>query len=188
MRYSQEYKMALAGIKVVLRKATETDRRNVFEWLARSDLTPSMMGPPLFPDHPIPTWEEFCQDYHPHYFNDSQPHEGRCYIIVMNGMELGAICHNALRTDHTDIDIWLRSEADCGKGAGSDAIMTLTDHLNREFGINRIFISPSARNPRAIAAYRKAGFQLTTQDAQKQFVKPEEMEYTDNVLLVKYYA
>jgi RimJ/RimL family protein N-acetyltransferase len=180
--------MVLIGTKVMLRKATEADRRNVFEWLAHSDLTPSMMGPPLFPDHKIPTWEEFCQDYRPHYFNDSQTDQGRCFIIVVDGIDIGAICYNLMRFDTTDIDIWLRSEADCGKGVGSDAIKTLTDHLTREFGIKKISISPSARNQRAIAAYKKAGFELVPQDVYCQFIKPEEMEYADNVVLVKYYA
>ena len=180
--------MVLTGTRVVLRNATEADRRKVFEWLAHSDTTPSMMGPPIFPDHKIPTWEEFCQDFLPHYFNDSQIEQGRCYIIVVDGIDIGAICHNALRFETTDIDIWLRTEADCGKGVGSDAIKTLSDHLNREFGIKWIMISPSARNQRAIAAYKKAGFELVPQNSHSQFIKPEEMEYEDNVVLVKYYA
>ena len=180
--------MVLSGTKVVLRKATEADRRKIFEWLTHSDVTHSMMGPPLFPDTKIPTWAEFCEDYRQHYFNDSQTRQGRCFIIVANGIDIGVICHNALRCDTTDIDIWLRSEADCGKGIGSDAIKTLTDHLNREFGIKRIAISPSARNQRAIAAYKKAGFELVTGEASSQFIKPEEMEYTDNIVLVKHYA
>jgi hypothetical protein len=44
----------LKGNDILLREAEETDRRQVYEWLALSDLTPSMMGPPAFPDHPIP--------------------------------------------------------------------------------------------------------------------------------------
>lgn len=173
----------------MLREATEADQRNVFEWLAYSDLTPSIMGPPRFTDHPIPTWEEFCADYRPHYFNGSQPDEGRCFIIVAGETDIGVVCYNALRADGTtDVDIWLRSEADCGRGSGSDALRTLTNYLNREFGVTRVVISPSARNHRAIAAYKKAGFQLVSEEMYHQFVKPEEMEYKDNVVLVKNYA
>ena len=72
----------LHGTKVALRPAVEADRTSVYAWLARSDLTPSMMGPPRFPDHPVPAWEEFCADYKPHYFDGSLPHAGRCFIIV----------------------------------------------------------------------------------------------------------
>ena len=178
----------MQGRKISLRKATEADRGNVYEWLTHSDLTPSMMGPPRFPDHTIPSWEEFCQDYRPFYFDDSQPRQGRCFIIVSGQTDVGVVCYNALRKDHlTDIDIWLRSEADYGKGFGTDALLTLTDYLNKEFSITTIAVSPSARNPRAIAAYQKAGFRLVPPEDYSTFIKREDMEYDDNVVLVKEY-
>ena len=64
--------MVQRQLNVSLRPAVASDRRQVYEWLARSDVTPSMMGPPDYPDHPIPSWEEFCADYLPHYFDDSE--------------------------------------------------------------------------------------------------------------------
>ena len=179
----------LRGLRTSLREATEADRRNVYEWLTHSDLTPSMMGPPQFPDHAIPAWEEFCRDYRPYYFDGSDPNQGRCFIITANQTDVGVVCYNALRGDNvTDVDIWLRSEADCGKGLGSDALRTLTDYLNKEFGVTQIAVSPSARNHRAIAAYKKAGFHLVPTENFHEFVKPEEMEYADNVVLVKEYT
>lgn len=176
----------MRGSKVTLRRATEADRRKVYEWLAHSDLTPSMMGPPRFPDHPIPTWEQFCADFQPHYFDGSQPKMGRCFIIVAERTDKGVVCHNAVREGHiTDVDIWLRSESDCGKGLGSDALVTLADHLHGEFAVTRIAISPSARNRRAIAAFSKAGFKPIPGEEHHLFMKPEEMEYEDNLVLVK---
>lgn len=179
----------LRGLRTKLREATEVDRRNVYEWLAHSDLTPSMMGPPQFPDHAVATWEEFCRDYLPYYFDGSKPNEGRCFIIVANKNDVGVVCYNALRGNKaTDVDIWLRSEADCGKGFGSDALRTLSDYLNKKFGVTQIAVSPSARNHRAIAAYKKAGFHLIPTEKYHEFVEPEEMEYEDNVVLVKEYT
>ncbi len=180
--------MSLIGKRVSLRKATEGDRRNVYEWLAHSDLTPAMMGPPRYPEHRPPTWEEFCQDYRPHYFDDSQPREGRCFIIVVEGVDVGTICHDALRADSVNLDIWLRSEADCGQGIGPEAMQVLMDHLHHQFGITTFIVSPSARNQRAIVAYRKAGFQLVAKGVYPQFLPPEKMEYADNVVLVKHCA
>ena len=78
-------KMMLRGPRIVLRPATETDRRSVYEWLACSDITASMIGPPHYLDHPVPTWEEFCADYDAHYFNDSALSRGRCFIIMLEG-------------------------------------------------------------------------------------------------------
>ncbi len=42
----------IQGERVVLRPATEQDRRMIYKWLAESDITPSVMGPPYFLDHP----------------------------------------------------------------------------------------------------------------------------------------
>jgi diamine N-acetyltransferase len=179
----------LRGLKANLREATEADRRNIYAWLAHSDVTPSMMGPPRFPDHVIPTWEDFCRDYRPYYFDGSKPNQGRCFIVVADQADVGVVCYNALRSNNmTDVDIWLRSEADCGKGFGSDALRTLTDYLNKEFGVIHIAISPSARNQRAIAAYKKAGFHLVPTEKHQEFVEPEELEYKDNVVLIKDYT
>ncbi len=100
--------------------------------------------------------------------------------------DVGVVCYNALRSDNvTDVDIWLRSEADCGRGFGSDALLTLTDYINKEFAVTHVAVSPSARNHRAIAAYKKAGFHPVPTEKYHEFVKPEEMEYEDNVVLVK---
>ncbi len=176
----------LRGIRVILREAAEADRKKIYEWLTHSDLTPSLMGPPLFTDHPIPTWEDFCADYQPHYFDGSQPRRGRCYIITADQTDIGVVCYNAVRDEnYTDVDIWLRSESDCGKGFGPDALVALADYLHGEFAVTRIAVSPSARNHRAIAAYRKAGFQPIRREEYHVFIKPEEMEYEDNVVLVK---
>ncbi len=179
----------LPGTRTVLREATEADRRIIYDWLAHSDVTPSLMGPPVFPEHPIPTWEEFCDDYLPHYFDGSKPHDGRCFIIVVEGCDVGVVCYNAIReSGTTDVDIWLRSEADCGRGIGSDALTTITDYLNREFSVATVAVSPSARNARAMAAYRKAGFHLLAPEQYSMYITTEQMEYEDNVVLVKNYA
>ena len=110
-------------------------------------------------------------------------------IVVENG-DLGVVCYNTIDRSNgrTDVDIWLRSVNDCGKGYGSDALRTLGDYLHVHFGIAQLVVSPSARNRRAIAAYEKAGFTQVTRESYRLYLKPEEMEYTDNVVLVKEYA
>ena len=182
--------MMLKGNKVLLREAGDRDRRQVYEWLAHSDLTPSMMGPPSFPESPIPTWEEFCADYRPHYFDGSAPHRGRCFVIVAEDADLGVVCYNAIdrANGRTDVDIWLRSQTDCGKGYGADALRTLCDYLHTQFGVVQVAVSPSARNRRAIAAYEKAGFKRIPRESYLLYVAPEDMEYMDNIVLVKKYA
>ena len=57
-----------------------------------------------------------------------------------------------------ELDIWLKSESECGKGIGTQALKDTVDYLNKEFGIHKFLIRPSERNVRAIKSYQKAGF------------------------------
>ena len=173
------------GVRTVLREATPADRRTVYHWLARSDVTPSMMGPPRFPDHTVPTWEDFCRDYRSFYFDGSRTRHGRCFIIQVDGRDIGVVCHNAVRDGMTDADIWLCAEAVCGRGFGSDALRLLADHLHRRMAVTRMAVAPSARNPRAIAAYVKAGFQAVPAASVSRFFGHAAMDYHDAVVLVK---
>lgn len=172
---------------ISLRPAVASDRRQVYEWLAKSDVTPSMMGPPDYPDLSIPTWEEFCADYLPHYFDDSEPLFGRCFIIVADGQDVGVVCYNAIGEQRrfTELDIWLRAEVDCGKGYGSDALRHLCAHVREAYGVDEIIVRPSKRNRRAIAAYRRAGFELLPLTHAEQRMKFGEGDCEDSVVLLK---
>ncbi|MBN1318124.1 MAG: hypothetical protein JXA42_21760 [Anaerolineales bacterium] len=44
----------------------------------------------------------------------------------------------------TELDIWLRWEADCGRGYGPDALDALCHCLNRQFSIHEFLVRPSA--------------------------------------------
>lgn len=171
-----------------MRPARESDRKKIFAWLTRSDLTPSIMGPPDYPDFAIPTWEDFCAEYPLSYFNASGDGRGRNYIIVMNEEEIGTVGYDLLdrKKDRVVLDIWMRSEKDCGKGCGSDALTTLCGHLQKTYGVTTFMICPSARNKRAIAAYRKAGFEVIRPlDREAQLKEFGRAEYDDNILMIK---
>lgn len=154
--------MVVRGKKVSLCPARETDRRKIYTWLARSDLTPSMMGPPDFPDYPVPTWEDFRRLYSDTFFTPEGDGRGRFYIIQVNGEEVGTIGYELLgrRRNGVVLDIWLRAETYCGKGYGPDALETLCGHLQWQNATSIFLISLSVRNQRAIAACWKAGFRV----------------------------
>ena len=178
----------IQGTRVALRPATEEDKRQVYEWLAESDITSCMMGPPRFPDHPIPAWEEFRDGYEPYYFDDSQPELGRCFIIIVDDVPVGTVSYNEIDKDHrrTELDIWMSCEANCGKGYGPDALKTLCDYLFKKHDVVEFWLQPSARNQRAIRAYKKAGFQpldLTPEVAEAEY---GPRDYRDSVLLIKH--
>lgn len=172
----------IVGKKVILRPATLADRQPIFDWLTKSDLTKLMMGPPTYPDSPIPTWEEFINDYKEYFFDNTKPYLGRCFIIEVNCEPIGQINHDKIsRIDNsTELDIWLKCSKYINKGYGSNAITTLCNYLTKKYGCKRFVISPSKRNNLAIRAYEKAGFIKTDE-------KPNKLlsDYFDNIILTK---
>src|SRR5262245_21240440 len=127
----------IRGSLVTLRPAQEHDRRAVYQWLAESDVTPSMMGPPLYPDAPPPTWEQFCNDYVLFYFDGTRPEAGRSYIVEVGGEAVGHDSYSEvdLAQGRVELDVWLRSQEVCGRGYGSDALEALTRHLHVALGV-----------------------------------------------------
>lgn len=166
-------KKSIEGNVVTLRPAAIEDRRVIYEWLAKSDITESMMGPPLYPDNKIPTWQEFCDDYVLHYFSDEKPELGRCFVIMVNNEPVGQVNYNAIdKNNRIELDIWMSCQANCGKGYGPDSLKALCKYLYEEFGISEFYIQPSARNTRAIKAYEKTGFKkvsLSIEQAEKEY-------------------
>ena len=174
----------IKGTQVTLRPATLDDKRMIYDWAHRSDIAHQLHLPP---DDHLCTWEEWCEDWQPHYFDDSAPELGRFFVIMVEGCPVGAVAHNCidgeLRT--TELDIWMSCEANCGKGYGPDALGALCDHLSRTRAVSEFWLQPSARNPRAVRAYEKAGFkrrELTREEAEDLF---GGVDSPDSVFLVK---
>ena len=86
----------------------------------------------------------------------------------------------------------MTDEKSCGKGFGTDALVSLGDYLNKEMGICELIIAPSKRNTRAVKSYEKAGF-VKTDKAMSEFLADEyisvfgEGDYgtDDTVILTK---
>ena len=102
----------IRGTRITLRPATKNDRRDIYLWLTASDVTASMMGSPTFPEVPIPTWDEFCGDYAPHFFEESRSHCGCSFIIEVDDEAVGHINYDGLDSDRAiaELDIWMRSQ------------------------------------------------------------------------------
>jgi len=170
----------LTSERLTLRPSAPNEKRKIFDWLANSNLTSQMLGPPVFPDNPVPTWEEFDHDYSDHFFDGTQPLMGRCFIIIHKGQEIGQINYNEIdsMTNATELDIWLADKQFTGQGFGPEAVKILCRYLDKRFSCKRIYMQPSLRNPNAIRAYKKAGFK-------EQLVVPGNfvLDYYDSVLL-----
>lgn len=164
--------------RIELIPATLDDRRNVYDWCFQSETTKSHSGPPDYPNHPIPTYEEFCASdscgYEEYYFTGAKPNDGRGFLIINGEEAVGFVSYCAfhLKPAIAELDIWMKSEQVCGKGFGTDALVSLGDYLNREMGIREQIIAPSVNNTRAIRSYEKAGF-IKTDKAMSEFLAAE---------------
>ncbi len=173
--------------RISLRLAGEVDRHKVYEWLAHSDITASMMGPPDFPEVPVRSFEQFNEDYQHYYFDDTAPERGRCFIIVAGGEDVGVIIYRRAVPGRQlmELNIWLRSEDDCGRGIGSKALNELCVFLREHLGVVEFLIRPSRRNRRAIASCRKAGFEELSISREEQERRYGSPGYSDAVSMIK---
>lgn len=153
---------SIQGKRVVLQPTTPDDERHILDWLLRSDVTPSMLGPPLFPERPVPLSGESSERFAPHYLDGTAPLLGRCFLILVDCEPVGQVTYNDIMEldgrKSVELDIWMRSEACCGKGYGTEALDALCRYLHDRLGVEQFMVQPSARNPRAIHAYEKLGF------------------------------
>jgi diamine N-acetyltransferase len=146
-----------------------------------------MMGPPLFPETPIPTWEQFCNDYVMCFFDGTQEEVGRCYVIEAEGEAVGHISYSQMDTheNFAELDIWMRAAKYCGRGYGSDALRALVQHLHDRYHVTEFILRPSRRNPRAIRAYARAGFVPLSLTNEEQTALYGPGDYEDTVVLCK---
>ena len=151
----------IKGNIIDLVPATLDDRQKIYEWCFHSETTKSHFGPPNYPDAIVPSFEEFYEEYVPYFFTGSAPADGRGFIIVHGGEPVGFIsyCSFHLKPHKSELDIWMSLEANCGKGFGTDAIISLSNYLINAMGICEIIMRPSLKNARAIHSYKKAGLE-----------------------------
>jgi RimJ/RimL family protein N-acetyltransferase len=177
------------GTRVSLRRARLLDRPRVYEWLAQSDLTHNVMGPPMFPDYAVPTLDEFSADYVNSYYDGTRPYSGRMFVIATGGEDVGCVSHGPidLLNDVVELDLWLAERRLTGRGIGSEALVLLADWLQANYGVNRFLVRPSRRNVRALRAMRRAGFRETDLPAAEVIDKLQlpKGDYADEVLLFR---
>lgn len=183
------YGMNITGKRIKMRSAKLSERKKLYGWMTKSNITRSIMGPPAYPDATIPSWEEFRQDYTGDFFKEYEGNTGKCFLILYGKTEVGTISYDLLnrKKKWVLLDIWLRSEKYCGHGYGPEALNILCLFLHRKHGITSCYISPSFRNKRAVAAYRKAGFlplKMNGAEAKRKF-GIDVFEYADNIMMKK---
>jgi len=166
--------MRIKGKKIELVGATADDKYRSYQMCMLSETTKSHSGPPDYPENPIVTYDEFMADHYDCYFDGSQPQNGRMFAIAKDNKTIGFITYSSFHVKQgaSEIDIWIASESNCGKGFGTDAILTLADYLKCELGMKELIIRPSAKNARAVRSYMRCGFAPTDKSA-ADFLRPD---------------
>lgn len=152
--------MTLKGNAVILRPMTVEEIPLFFKWATQSDATPYWYGE--LQGDKIPSYEEFLKDWKSHYFDGSAPEKGRCFMILVDNDAIGQVNYNEIdRGDNSvELDIIIADDRHKNKGYGSDALRTLTRYLFREMDVQKCWIDVIKKNPRALKAYKKAGFNI----------------------------
>jgi diamine N-acetyltransferase len=137
----------------------------------------------------VPLPEDSGETFDPHYFDGTAPELGRCFLILVDGEPVGQVTYNDIverdGRKQVELDIWMRSEASCGKGYGTGALDALCRYLHERFGVEQFMVQPSERNPRAIHAYEKVGFGRldVPVESARQLWGPND--YRDSVYMVR---
>lgn len=166
---------------ITLRPAMLKERELIYHWLTASNLTADLMGPPHFPEVPVPTYKEFCLEFGPELFMGADKAAGRVYMIELLGKPIGQTHYNVVAEGAATVDICLADSEYTGWGYGSTALRLLIAHL-REDGISQCLARPSARNLRALRTYTKAGFVPMAESADLPELPPAK--YADAVRLI----
>lgn len=153
--------MILQGKKVKLRPMTVEEIPIFYKWATQSDATPFWYGD--LRSNEVPTYEQFVEDWRIYYFDGSELEKGRCFAILVDDEAIGQINYNAInREDNSvELDIIIAQDTNKSKGYGSEALQTLSNYLFQEMNVQKCWIEAISDNPRAIAAYEKAGFKIT---------------------------
>ena len=105
------------------------------------------------------------------------------YVIEIGG-DVGGLIQSHEEDDpeyrHAGMDIVV-SERFHGTGVAVDALRTLARHLLDERGHHRLVIDPAAHNERAIACYRKVGFQAV--GVMRQYERGPDGTWHDGLLM-----
>lgn len=106
--------------------------------------------------------EEFFRDWNASYFDEADILGGQCFWIVVNQRKVGVVCYNQIdqHNQRSELDILIGHKQDWGQGYGSKALTTLVTYLFNELHLHKVWVEARANNPRAVAAYQKAGFEV----------------------------
>lgn len=143
----------LTGDRVVLRPIQRADLPRLWELIGDFEVAVLGTSGPVLPQSLAEFEATFDHD-------PAQPVKDRAYFAIeLDGELIGEV--GLHRIDHfsrtCELGIGI-GRAYWGKGFGQDAVRTLVDYAFEHLNMNRVGLYVLAEDPRAVGAYRKAGF------------------------------
>ena len=160
---------------IALRQALTEDKSAIYRWLYHSD---HILDHLLEKGQKVPSLEEFYNEDFPDYFFTALfPEKGNCFVITKDDNAIGAISYSAfhLWPKIAELDIWLSSSQETGRGYGVSALIILIEKLKQQ-GFSRLFIRPAKHNIYAQKAYQKAGFRVNVTPELSRYYLPETID------------
>jgi diamine N-acetyltransferase len=161
--------MLVKGERLTLRRAQPEDAGRAYEWFALSDLTSRAMGPPLYPELPVPARSGFDARYPAFLFAPGYPYDGRALVISAGDEDVGLLVYGRVRLEPgwVELEQWLAEKRFSGRGYGSEALSLGCRWLHEALGVDRFVVRASRRNVRALRSFRRAGFRAPAGDARQ---------------------
>lgn len=148
----------LRGDRVSLRPMDEAELPLLSRWFSDEEFQRRQWGAwrgPMSIEEARGFWTRFQA-------SDPQAPDTALFAIEHGGRTVGFANYRRLNAtqSNADIGIGIGERSLWGQGLGTEALRLLVDHLIGDRGLHRIRLHVAATNDRAIASYKKAGFEL----------------------------
>lgn len=163
----------IKGKRITLEFAKMEHKKCIYQMLVSQEVKDFMFDE----KHPEPSWEEF--DEEPNTLFTGKPHEDGSYLLIkVDGETIGSIsyafCNGKIKA--AEMDIWISSKMNLGKGYGTESLRLLTDFIHKHYNTKVFIIRPWKKNVNAIKSYLRAGFNVIENFAPLDFYSPDLVE------------
>ena len=148
----------LRGARATLRPLAEADLPLLSRWFSDEEFQRRQWGAwrgPMSLEEARGFWGRFQA-------SDPREPDTALFAIEHEGRAVGFANYRRLNTtqSNADIGIGIGERSLWGRGIGTEALGLLVAHLTGDRGLHRIRLHVAASNDRAIASYKKAGFEI----------------------------
>ncbi len=161
---------------VKLLYAKEHDRRFIYDISVQdSEIILSM-----FDDPNDFSWEDI-RDEKAEFFDETASMNK--YLLIEHNNEIIGVfyhTHHNSNIENVEFHIWFVSKKYTGKGLGTKVVLLMKDYIYSVYGITVFLMRPWVKNPQAVRAYEKCGFEVIENFNLNDYFTKEEISAYGN--------